>query len=86
MLWGVEMITDQEGLFQFVDEYLLKNGLAEAGDLVVVAAGAPAGRAGTTNMVQVHRVHGAEGEREASASLRGGRGQALSRSPIFFDA
>ena len=69
MLWGVdaeqvEMITDQEGLFHFVDEYLLKNGLAEAGDLVVVAAGAPAGRAGTTNMVQVHRVHGAEGERE----------------------
>ena len=70
MLWGVdaeqvEMITDQEGLFHFVDEYLLKNGLAEAGDLVVVAAGAPAGRAGTTNMVQVHRVYGAEGEREA---------------------
>ena len=69
MLWGVdaeqvEMITDQEGLFHFVDEYLLKNGLAEAGDLVVVAAGAPAGRAGTTNMVQVHRVYGAEGERE----------------------
>ena len=57
-------ITNQEGLFHFVDEYLLKNGLAEAGDLVVVAAGAPAGRAGTTNMVQVHRVHGAEGERE----------------------
>ena len=59
MLWGVEaeqveMITDQEGLFHFVDEYLLKNNLAEAGDLVVVAAGAPAGRAGTTNMVQVH--------------------------------
>jgi len=70
MLWGVdaeqvEMITDQEAIFTFVDEYLLKNGLAEAGDLVVVAAGAPAGRAGTTNMVQVHRVYGAEGEREA---------------------
>ena len=70
MLWGVdaeqvEMITDQEDMFHFVDEYLLKNDLAEAGDLVVVAAGAPAGRAGTTNMVQVHRVSGAEGEREA---------------------
>ena len=70
MLWGVdaeqvEMITDQEDMFHFVDEYLLKNGLAEAGALVVVAAGAPAGRAGTTNMVQVHRVFGAEGEREA---------------------
>ena len=69
MLWGVEaeqveMITDQEAIFTFVDEYLLKNGLAEAGDLVVVAAGAPAGRAGTTNMVQVHRVSGADGERE----------------------
>ena len=69
MLWGVEaeqveMITDQEAIFTFVDEYLLKNGLAEAGDLVVVVAGAPAGRAGTTNMVQVHRVSGADGERE----------------------
>ena len=40
-------------------------GPVSAGDLVVVAAGAPAGRAGTTNMVQVHRVYGAEGEREA---------------------
>ena len=69
MLWGVdaeqvEMITNQEDMFHYVDEYLLENGLAEAGDLVVVAAGAPAGHAGTTNMVQVHRVSGAEGERE----------------------
>ena len=69
MLWGVEaeqveMVTDPEAIFTFVDEYLLKHGLAEAGDLVVVAAGAPAGRAGTTNMVQAHRVFAPEGERE----------------------
>ena len=70
MLWGVEaeqveMITDQDELFNYVDEYLLEHELAEAGDLVVVSAGSPAGRAGTTNMVQVHRVSAIEGEREA---------------------
>jgi len=45
-----DAMTDQ------VDRMLRDNGLAVPGDLVVIAAGSPPGKAGTTNTLKVHRI------------------------------
>jgi pyruvate kinase len=61
LLWGVETYlvprrhsTDE--LMVIIDDTLLGQGLAEAGDRVVVTAGAPPGKAGSTNNLRVHIV------------------------------
>ena len=59
LLWGVQAVLDKtphnsdermEGSIRAA----LAAGVIQAGDLVVVTAGAPAGIQGTTNMIQVH--------------------------------
>ncbi|KQO06614.1 pyruvate kinase [Agreia sp. Leaf244] len=61
LTWGVESYltervkhTDQ--LMVQVDEVLLSNELAEAGDKVVVICGSPPGKSGTTNDMRIHVV------------------------------
>jgi pyruvate kinase len=66
-VWGVRgvmipKIVSTDDLFAMVEKVLQATGWAEAEDLVVVTAGIPTLRRGTTNMVKVHRV-GASGER-----------------------
>ena len=39
-----------------LERQFLEEGIADVGDLVVIAAGSPPGQAGTTNMVKVHRI------------------------------
>lgn len=39
-----------------VDRMLRESGLARPGDLVVIAAGSPAGTAGSTNNHKLHRI------------------------------
>ncbi|MBF4459304.1 pyruvate kinase [Pseudoclavibacter sp. VKM Ac-2867] len=61
LYWGVtaaivERVTHTDEMIGQVDKYLMENGLAQAGDVVVVVAGMPPGRAGTTNDLRVHRV------------------------------
>lgn len=61
VVWGVEgvLIPDivaTDDLFTMVDEALTQNGIARTGDHVVVTAGLPTLRRGTTNMVKVHKV------------------------------
>ena len=46
--------TDQ--MTEQIDHELVKNGLAEIDDLVVMVAGSPPGVPGTTNMLKVHRM------------------------------
>jgi len=67
-VWGVRgalipKIVATDDVFGMVEHVLLSHGLAEAEDLVVVTAGIPTLRKGTTNMVKVHRV-GAQSERK----------------------
>lgn len=66
-VWGVEGVTvpkivATDDLFSMVEHVLLTGGWAHNEDLVVVTAGIPTLRRGTTNMVKVHRV-GAVAER-----------------------
>lgn len=61
LLWGVEAAVsptakDTDEMTAVVDRYMLANNLAEANDLIVMAAGSPPGVAGSTNTVKVHRV------------------------------
>ncbi len=61
LLWGVEAVlapaaNDTDEMTAVVDRYILANNLAEANDLIVMAAGSPPGVAGSTNTVKVHRV------------------------------
>jgi pyruvate kinase len=45
--------TDQ--MVTFVDRVLIENGLVSKGDTIVLVAGQPVGRAGTTNLLKLHR-------------------------------
>lgn len=61
LLWGVETLLVPRGrttdeLMTILDEALLSGGFAQAGDRVVMTAGAPPGIAGSTNNVRVHVV------------------------------
>ncbi len=67
LVWGIRgeiipKIVATDDLFAMVESVLSKNGWAEADDLVVVTAGVPTLRRGTTNMVKVHRM-GMQNER-----------------------
>ncbi len=60
-VWGVRCvlipkIVATDDLFSMVEKVLQKEGWAEPKDLVVVTAGVPTLRRGTTNMVKVHRI------------------------------
>lgn len=61
LLWGVEAAVsptarDTDEMTAVVDRFMLANNLANANDLIVMAAGSPPGVAGSTNTVKVHRV------------------------------
>ncbi|MDX2340917.1 pyruvate kinase [Micrococcus sp. M4NT] len=59
--WGVypKMVPFAETtdhMTRLVEESLTSEGIAERGDLVVIAAGSPPGQVGSTNTLRVHRV------------------------------
>jgi pyruvate kinase len=59
--WGVRgalipEILATDDIFQMVEQVLQKEGWAQTGDLIVVTAGLPTLRRGTTNMMKVHKV------------------------------
>jgi len=59
--WGVrgaliQKIVGTDDLFAMVEKVLVQEGWAEPEDLIVVTAGVPTLRRGTTNMIKVHRV------------------------------
>ncbi len=61
LIWGIESfvtdrVTHTDAMYPQVDTVLLEQGLAEAGDKVVVISGSPPGVAGSTNDVRVHVV------------------------------
>jgi pyruvate kinase len=60
-VWGVQgalipKIVGTDDLFAMVEQVLQENHWAEDEDLIVVTAGVPTLRRGTTNMVKVHRI------------------------------
>ena len=59
--WGVRTIkipkiVATDDIFAVVERVLTENALAEPEDLIVITAGIPTLRRGTTNMIKVHRV------------------------------
>ncbi|MCC3772199.1 pyruvate kinase [Streptomyces sp. UNOC14_S4] len=61
LTWGVEaflgpMVQTTDEMVQQVDEYLLRIGRCQPGDMVIITAGSPPGVAGTTNLVRVHHI------------------------------
>ncbi len=61
LTWGiqsffVDMVTHTDAMFRQVDEILLKRGLAEVGDRVVVISGSPPGITGSTNDMRIHQI------------------------------
>lgn len=70
--WGIQTIVtpsveNTDEMISLVDSKLQERGLVSTGDRVVVVAGAPVGRAGTTNLVQLHTI-GDELDHRAPAS------------------
>jgi pyruvate kinase len=61
LTWGVEaflgpMVQTTDEMVEQVDEYLLRIGRCQPGDMVIITAGSPPGVAGTTNLVRVHHI------------------------------
>ncbi len=59
--WGVETVltpkfVEPEDMIVEVNRWLIENGRAEPGDMVVIVRGSPLGVAGTTNSLRVHLV------------------------------
>lgn len=86
--WGVqprwvEFASHTDRMTAQVDKQLLEEGVAEPGDLVVIAAGSPPGQAGTTNMVKVHRVGDLpDGGVDAEALRRGDTDVLPTKEPV----
>ena len=61
LTWGIQpvlvpMVGHTDEMTAQVDRSLLNMDLVEDGDMVVIAAGSPPGKAGSTNMLKVHKV------------------------------
>jgi pyruvate kinase len=71
LIWGiesfvVERVGHTDAMYIQVDEVLLREGLAEVGDKVVVISGSPPGVPGATNDLRVHIVGSAENAPEVA--------------------
>lgn len=85
--WGVqprwvEFASHTDKMTGQVDKLLLEEGVAESGDLVVIAAGSPPGQAGTTNMVKVHRIGDIPDGADVEALRRGDPGALPIKEPV----
>ncbi|NEW07763.1 pyruvate kinase [Paenibacillus sp. SYP-B3998] len=61
LVWGVIPVKGTEAkttdeLFNLAVDSSIKSGLVSLGDIVVITAGVPVGRSGTTNLIKVHHV------------------------------
>lgn len=59
--WGVlpvkgEHVPSTDIMFEMAVDGALKTGIVEPGDLVVITAGVPVGRSGTTNLIKIHHI------------------------------
>ena len=75
LAWGVHAIvspevTDVAAMIDVACTSATDHGFAQAGDDIVVVAGLPFGRSGTTNLLHVARI-GATGDRRSAASRHG---------------
>jgi pyruvate kinase len=71
LIWGIESfvvdrVTHTDAMYGEVDDVLLREGLAELGDKVVVISGSPPGVSGTTNDLRVHVIGQTEGQVEVA--------------------
>jgi pyruvate kinase len=61
LVWGVmpvkgETCKTTDELFDLAVDSSIKSGLVSLGDIVIITAGVPVGRSGTTNLIKVHHV------------------------------
>jgi pyruvate kinase len=61
LVWGVmpvkgEAAKTTDELFDLAVDCSIKSGLVSLGDIVIITAGVPVGRSGTTNLIKVHHV------------------------------
>jgi len=61
LIWGVIPVLGEEArntdeLIEQAVDNAVKNGYVRLGDLVVITAGVPVGRSGTTNLIKVHHI------------------------------
>lgn len=61
LVWGVHAALSQDAqttdeMFAIAVDSGVKTGLVKTGDLVVITAGVPVGRSGTTNLIKIHHV------------------------------
>jgi pyruvate kinase len=61
LVWGIVPIKGEEAkttdeLFDLAVDQAVKSGQVTLGDIVVITAGVPVGRSGTTNLIKVHQI------------------------------
>ncbi|MGH8870279.1 MAG: pyruvate kinase [Actinomycetes bacterium] len=87
LTWGVEtflvpFVRHTDDMVRQVDRALLEVGRCSVGDLVVVVAGSPPGRPGTTNMMRVHRIGDEVAAGQPSESPTAMPGSAVGPPPL----
>lgn len=61
LMWGVtpiygEVAKTTDEMFELAVDSVMKQGYVRLGDLVIITAGVPVGRSGTTNLIKVHHI------------------------------
>ena len=61
LVWGVQPVsgvpaTTTDEMFDIAVEGAMRSGIVKLGDTIVITAGVPVGRSGTTNLIKIHNV------------------------------
>lgn len=61
LVWGVvpvqgTMADTTDGMFEIAVEGALQSGIVRVGDTIIITAGVPVGRSGTTNLIKIHHI------------------------------
>jgi pyruvate kinase len=61
LIWGVHPVKGEDAqttdeMFELAVDNGMKTGLVKLGDLVIITAGIPVGRSGTTNLIKIHHI------------------------------
>lgn len=77
LIWGVvpvkgEMVSNTDAMFEMAVNAAVSEGHVQLGDLVVITAGVPVSRSGTTNLIKIQHVGEIIGKGQGIGNLRAG--------------
>jgi pyruvate kinase len=86
LIWGVvpvkgEMVNNTDEMFEMAIQAAVSGGHVKLGDLVVITAGVPVGRSGTTNLIKIQHVGEIVARGQGIGNLKAGGRVVAARTP-----